>query len=98
MRRATCNDEPSRTQGMLVLPNDLYRAIGRALAAVPPARWMRAAQALSERYRGPREAQDQPLATTREQTLGYAALILPAAYAQLRGAMAATAARIPGWE
>jgi ribosomal protein RSM22 (predicted rRNA methylase) len=81
----------------LSLPDDLYDAIARALASVPPARWVREAQRLSERYRAPRTAPGAPIATGETQALGYAALILPATYAQLRGALAATAARIPGW-
>jgi ribosomal protein RSM22 (predicted rRNA methylase) len=79
------------------LPNDLHDAIAHALATVPPARWVREAQLLSERYRAPRAASGAPLATGAAQALGYAALILPATYAQLRGALAATSARIPGW-
>jgi ribosomal protein RSM22 (predicted rRNA methylase) len=82
---------------MLSLPADLHDAIAQALAAVPPARWMREAQQLSERYRAPRATQAGPLATGEMQALGYAALILPATYAQLRGALAAAAARIPAW-
>jgi ribosomal protein RSM22 (predicted rRNA methylase) len=89
--------QPAPLPRTLSLPNDLHDAIARALAAVPPARWMREAQLLSERYRAPRTAQAGPLATGEMQALGYAALILPATYAQLRGALAATAARIPGW-
>ena len=58
---------------------------------------MRAAQTLSERYRAERLDQSKPLATGRAETLGYAALILPATYAQLYGAMAATAVRIRNW-
>src|SRR5881394_2938589 len=81
----------------LSLPDDLHDAIARALAAVPAARWVREAQLLSERYRTPRTGHPPPLATGEAQALGYAALILPATYAQLRGALAATAARIPGW-
>jgi ribosomal protein RSM22 (predicted rRNA methylase) len=81
----------------LTLPDDLRDAIARALAGVPAARWVREAQLLSERYRAPREAQHGPIAAGDAQALGYAALIMPATYAQLRGAMAATAARIPGW-
>src|SRR5689334_17893755 len=81
----------------LSLPDDLLDAIVQALAAVPPARWVREAQLLSERYRAPRTASAPPLATGAAQALGYAALILPATYAQLRGALAATAARLPGW-
>jgi ribosomal protein RSM22 (predicted rRNA methylase) len=82
---------------MIVLPADLQSAIERTLAAVPEARWLREAQALSERYRAVRPTSKEPLATGQLQALGYAALIMPAAYAQLRGAMAATAARVPNW-
>lgn len=83
---------------ILHLPNDLVAAIERALASVPAQRWVRAAQELSERYRGPRPANRQPLATGADQALGYAALIMPATYAQLHGALAAVAARLPAWQ
>src|SRR5262245_9563352 len=86
--------EPQR---ILTLPDDLRQAIERALASVSAARWMHAAQELSERYRGARPANEQPLAAGAREALGYAALIMPATYAQLRGALAATAARIPNW-
>jgi ribosomal protein RSM22 (predicted rRNA methylase) len=86
--------EPQR---MLSLPDDLCQAIERALSSVPAPRWMRAAQELSQRYRGARPANAQPLAAGTREALGYAALIMPATYAQLRGALAATAARIPAW-
>ena len=89
--------QPASLPRTLILPDDLHAAIARALAAVPPARWVREAQLLSDRYRAPRTAPGVPLATGEAQALGYAALILPATYAQLRGALAATAARIPGW-
>jgi ribosomal protein RSM22 (predicted rRNA methylase) len=88
---------PAPIPRTLSLPDDLHDAIARALASIPPARWVREAQLLSERYRAPRTAQGASLATGEVQALGYAALILPATYAQLRGALAATAARIPGW-
>ena len=88
---------PAPLPRTLSLPDDLHDAIARALATVPPTRWVREAQLLSERYRAPRTAQAAPLATGELQALGYAALILPATYAQLRGALAATSARIPGW-
>src|SRR5215218_7379366 len=88
---------PAPLPRILSLPDDLHDAIARALATVPPARWVREAQLLSERYRAPRTAAGAPLATGAAQALGYAALILPATYAQLRGALAATSARIPGW-
>ena len=79
------------------LPSDLHTAIAHALAAVAPARWMHEAQVLSKHYRAAAAASEQPLPLGAPQALGYAALIMPATYAQLRGAMAATAARIPGW-
>lgn len=82
---------------MISLPADLQMAIEQELRAVPEARWLREAQALSERYRAARVHTSKPLATGHLQALGYAALIMPATYAQLRGAMAATAARIPQW-
>src|SRR5215208_980380 len=88
---------PAPLPRTLSLPEDLHDAIARALASVAPARWVREAQLLSERYRAPRAARAAPLVTGEAQALGYAALILPATYAQLRGALAATAARIPGW-
>jgi ribosomal protein RSM22 (predicted rRNA methylase) len=81
----------------LELPRDLHDAIVKALGSVSVARWTREAQALSERYRAPRTGVEQPLATSRPETLGYLALVMPATYAQLRGAMMATAARVPAW-
>jgi ribosomal protein RSM22 (predicted rRNA methylase) len=58
---------------------------------------MSAARSLSERYRAERDEKQKPLARGDTAALGYAGLILPAAYAQLRGAMSATAERAPGW-
>lgn len=83
---------------MLTLPGDLRTAIERALAAVPAPRWVGAAQQLSQRYRGVRPLGQAAPASGGLAALGYAALIMPATYAQLRGAMAATAARLPGWQ
>jgi ribosomal protein RSM22 (predicted rRNA methylase) len=80
----------------IALPDALRDGIAQALARVPEVRWIKAAQALSERYRSPRTTA-APLASGPDDALGYAALIMPAAYAQLRGAIAATAARAPGW-
>lgn len=90
-------DVPAPPQRSITLPDDLYQSVTEALASLPTARWAREAQALSERYRAARGADVPPLAIGRPQALGYAALILPATYAQLRGALAATAARIPNW-
>lgn len=83
---------------MITLPEDLQQSITQALATTSPVKWIREAQALSERYRARRESQSEPLASGAAPVLGYAAMILPASYAQLHGAMAATAARIPDWE
>ena len=82
---------------MLTLPSDLHDAIAKALARAPSARWLRSAQALSERYRAPRAGSEPALASDADQLLGYVALIMPATYAQLRGALSATAARVPDW-
>lgn len=83
---------------MITLPAELQAAIEDALATTTTPRWMREAQALSERYRANRSGSQPPLATGAAQVLGYAALIMPAAYAQLRGALAMTAQRIPHWQ
>jgi ribosomal protein RSM22 (predicted rRNA methylase) len=84
---------------MIELPDELRGAVERALGGQPQARWLRAAQELSERYRDPRPgAPAQPLASGPQQALGYAAMILPATYAQMRGAVAAAAARAPAWQ
>ncbi len=82
----------------VTLPDELVASIERVLAKTPSAQWLREAHALSERYRGPRSGDAAPLATGNIQALGYAALVMPATYAQLRGAMAAVAARIRSWQ
>ena len=76
-------DQQSSTRAprSITLPNDLRAAIAQSLATVSTARWMREAQALSDRYRAQRPADEQPLVVDRAQALGYAALILPATYA-----------------
>ena len=80
------------------LPVQLESAIETALQRVPSSKWKSAATALSERYRTPRTGQELALARKPEEILGYAALVLPAAYAQFHGAMMATKARIPDWQ
>jgi ribosomal protein RSM22 (predicted rRNA methylase) len=87
----------SEPRTILTLPDDLRAAIERMLAGVPAERWVRDAQALSERYRRPRAASQGALAHGERDALAYAALIMPATYAQLYGALAAVAARVPGW-
>jgi ribosomal protein RSM22 (predicted rRNA methylase) len=83
---------------MLALPPELEAAIESALKTVAPSQWVSAARGLSDRYRAERTGEERPLARGNVAALGYAAMIMPAAYAQLRGAMAATAVRIPAWQ
>ena len=97
MAEATEHAFPVGGRRSIELPADLHEAVAEQLAAVSPAQWTREAQTLSARYRAPRAAGAEPLATGAPQALGYLALILPATYAQLHGAMAATAARAPDW-
>jgi ribosomal protein RSM22 (predicted rRNA methylase) len=59
---------------------------------------MGAARQLSERYRAERSDTRRALARGDLAALGYAGMILPAAYAQLSGAMRATAERAPTFE
>jgi ribosomal protein RSM22 (predicted rRNA methylase) len=91
-------DPPIAPLRMLDLPRGLRDGIAVALAEVPRQRWERAAQQLSERYRADRAGGEAPLARGPDQALGYAAMIMPATYAQLRGAMAAAAARVAAWQ
>jgi ribosomal protein RSM22 (predicted rRNA methylase) len=91
-------DISRETISMLSLPAQLEAAIETALQNVPSSKWKSAATALSERYRTQRTGQEQSLARGADEVLGYAALIFPAAYAQLSGAMTATQARIPHWQ
>lgn len=84
---------------MISLPAPLESAIAQALRSMPSAQWMTAARRLSEHYRAER-SDDEPLPTPRplfrpQDALGYAALVLPAAYAQISGAIAASASRLP---
>src|SRR4051812_7283372 len=83
---------------MLALPEALKAGIAQALRGVPSAQWMTAGRSLSDRYRAERTGTEPALARGSASALGYAAVILPAAYAQLCGAMQATAARIPAWQ
>lgn len=83
---------------MLSLPYQLEAAIETALQTVPASKWKSVAKALSERYRTQRTGKELSLAKGTDEALGYAAIIFPAAYAQLCGAMAAVKARIPDWQ
>jgi ribosomal protein RSM22 (predicted rRNA methylase) len=84
---------------VISLPAPLEAAIAEALRSLPSSQWISAAQRLSTHYRTPR-ASKEPLnnpqsAIRNPQSLGYAALVLPAAYAQLHGALAATLPFLP---
>lgn len=83
---------------MLSLPHQLESAIEVALQNVPTSKWKSVAKTLSERYRTHRSGNENSLARGTDEALGYAAIILPAAYAQLSGAMAAVKARVPNWQ
>jgi ribosomal protein RSM22 (predicted rRNA methylase) len=83
---------------MLSLPYQLEAAIEAALRDMPASKWKSVAKTLSERYRTQRSGKENSLARGIDETLGYAAIILPAAYAQLNGAMAAVKARVPYWQ
>lgn len=87
---------------LLSLPAELETAIEAALKELPASQWVSAAQNLSQRYRAEQTATKAvkavPLASGKLAALGYVALILPATYAQLKGAMAATAGRAINWQ
>ena len=82
---------------MLALPENLEIAVREILKATPAQRWIREAQELSQRYRGNREKLPKSFARGEEQAAAYLAQILPATYAQLYGAMAATKVQTPHW-
>ncbi|PMP75227.1 MAG: rRNA methyltransferase [Roseiflexus castenholzii] len=82
---------------MIALPAELRNAIAQALDRVPAIRWMTAARTLSEQYRALDDIGAAPAVRTHLDALGYAALFMPATYAQLYGAMKAAAERIPSW-
>ncbi|HMP40757.1 MAG TPA: small ribosomal subunit Rsm22 family protein, partial [Roseiflexaceae bacterium] len=91
------NDQRRYPARIISLPAELEHAIEQQLVGVAPQRWQQAARRLSERYRAERDDYERPLAAGRTDALGYAALVLPATYAQIWGAMAAAAARVPAW-
>lgn len=80
------------------LPEQLEIAIDIALRELPSSQWMKAARMVSQRYRAERSGTETSLAQGRDEALGYAAIILPATYAQLSGAMMAVKARVSGWQ
>ena len=82
---------------MIALPAELRGAIAQALDNVPETRWMNTARTLSEQYRARDGDETAPVMRSRLDALGYAALLMPATYAQLYGAMKAAAERVPSW-
>jgi ribosomal protein RSM22 (predicted rRNA methylase) len=78
---------------MIELPPRLAVRLRTELHRTPSSQWVPNAQALSERYRGTRDG--QPLVRTALDALSYAALLMPATYAQLDGALHATLQRTP---
>lgn len=78
---------------MIELPARLAVALRAELHRTPSSQWVPNAQALSERYRGARDG--SPLIRTALDALSYAALLLPATYAQIEGALRASVARMP---
>jgi hypothetical protein len=63
MAEATEHAIPVGGRRSIELPDDLQEAVAEQLASVSPAQWTREAQALSARYRAPRAAGAEPLAT-----------------------------------
>ncbi|MDZ7292252.1 MAG: small ribosomal subunit Rsm22 family protein [candidate division KSB1 bacterium] len=82
---------------MLSLPSTLENGVQEILKTLPTKQWAGEARALSQRYRGKRRVLTPEFVKGKEQGIAYLALILPATYAQLRGAMAATRAQAPDW-
>ncbi|MEP6776002.1 MAG: small ribosomal subunit Rsm22 family protein, partial [Chloroflexota bacterium] len=90
---------------MLSLPPELEAAIAAALREVPSSQWQSAARRISQRYRNADVARRNsevrnapPPSREPHSAIGYAALVLPATYAQLMGAMRATALRAPTFQ
>ncbi|HST03148.1 MAG TPA: small ribosomal subunit Rsm22 family protein [Chloroflexia bacterium] len=90
---------------MLTLPPDLEAAVAAVLREMPSSQWQSAARQISQRYRDADEARRTTEATRTQSpfrgpyaAVGYAALVLPATYAQLWAAMCATALRAPNFQ
>ena len=78
---------------MIELPARLSVRLRAELHRTPSNQWVPNAQVLSERYRGTRDG--APLIRSALDALSYAALLMPATYAQLDGALRATSQRSP---
>jgi ribosomal protein RSM22 (predicted rRNA methylase) len=79
------------------LPRALRTAVDRALNGIPARELGVAAAALSQRYRDERRGR-APHVATRQDALAYIATRLPATYAAVRAAFAATADIYPAFE
>jgi ribosomal protein RSM22 (predicted rRNA methylase) len=78
------------------LPPALRMAVDRALSGIPARELGAAAAALSQRYRDERRGH-APHVATRQDAFAYIATRLPATYAAVRAAFAATADAIPAF-
>ena len=79
-----------------MLPPQLSAAIGAAAQGVPAKDIARSVQALTARYRGESQAGGRAIRSDVD-VLAYLSYRLPATYAAVAAALAATAARRPGW-
>ena len=70
---------------MIELPARLHVTLRNLLHQYPSQQWIYAAQHLSERYRGPRDG--GALVQSALDALAYSAMLLPATYAQISGAL-----------
>jgi ribosomal protein RSM22 (predicted rRNA methylase) len=82
---------------VITLPHALEDAVATRLRSADPRALTRAAQALSERYRGERET-ERRIASGAEDALAYAGWILPATHAQVSGALRMIPRRAGEWE
>lgn len=78
---------------MITLPGLLQVRLRAALHQHPSRDWRNAAQDLSARYRSNRDG--SPLIRTAIDALAYSAMLMPATYAQIYGALSQTMQRTP---
>ncbi|MCX6014892.1 MAG: hypothetical protein NT020_04795 [Chloroflexales bacterium] len=78
---------------MITLPGILQVRLRAALHQHPSRDWRTAAQELSARYRGTRDG--TPLIRTAIDALAYSAMLMPATFAQISGALRQTIQRAP---
>lgn len=80
---------------MITFPARLTVQLRAELHQIPAAQWTANAALLSARYRGERDG--GPLVRTALDARSYAAMLMPATYAQISGALAQTSERMPDW-